>query len=92
MTALGIEVSTRDTDRFYWPAPSTHGKSGEYLEVSNRIETLWARYIRLCDVEPMPMEQLAEIEDEIKRLEKEKVYLFKRDQHNIAILLDRSRK
>ena len=68
MTALGIEFSSRDADLFYWPAPSTHGKSPEYLAVSDKIEELWARYIRLCDVEPLPQFKLDEIQDEINRL------------------------
>jgi hypothetical protein len=84
MTALGIEFSSRDADLFYWPAPSTHGKSTEYMAVSDRIEELWARYIRLCDVEPLPQFKLDEIQDEINRLEKEKEYLFKRDQMAIS--------
>ncbi len=75
MTALGIDMSSRDADLFYWPAPSAHGKSPEYLAVSDKIEELWARYLRLCD---------DEIVDEINRLEKEKEYLFKRDQMAIS--------
>ena len=84
MTALGIECSTRDADLFYWPAPSTHGRSYEYLAVSDKIEELWARYIRLCDVEPLPQFKLDEIVDEINRLEKEKEYLYNRDQMAIS--------
>jgi len=38
---------------------------------------LWARYLRLCD---------DEIVDEINRLEKEKEYLYKRDQMAISNL------
>ena len=52
MTALGIEMSTRDADLFYWPAPSTRGKSPEYLAVSDKIEELWARFIRICEYAP----------------------------------------
>ena len=84
MTALGIDMSSRDADLFYWTAPSTHGKSPEYLAVSDKIEELWARYLRLCDVEPLPQFKLDEIQDEINRLEKEKEYLFKRDQMAIS--------
>lgn len=84
MTALGIEMSSRDADLFYWPAPSTHGKSPEYLAVSDKIEELWARYLRLCDVEPLPQFKLDETQDEIKRLDKEQEYLFKRDQMAIS--------
>ena len=86
MTALGIDMSSRDADLFYWPAPSTHGKSTDYLAVSDKIEELWARYLRLCDVEPLPQFKLDEIQDEINRLEKEKEYLYKRDQMAISNL------
>ena len=86
MSALGIDMSTRDPDLFYWTAPSTHGKSPEYLAVSDKIEELWARYLRLCDVEPLPQFKLDEIQDEINRLEKEKEYLYKRDQMAISRL------
>jgi len=63
---------------------STHGKSPEYLAVSDKIEELWARYLRLCDVEPLPQFKLDEIQDEINRLDKEKEYLYKRDQMAIS--------
>ena len=86
MSALGIEMSSREADLFYWTAPSTHGKSPEYLAVSDKIEELWARYLRLCDVEPLPQFKLDEIQDEINRLEKEKEYLYKRDQMAISRL------
>ncbi len=86
MTALGIDMSSRDADLFYCPAPSTHGKSPEYLAVSAKIEEFWARYIRLCDVEPLPQFKLDEIQDEINRLDKEKEYLYKRDQMAISNL------
>ena len=82
MTALGIDMSSRDADLFYWPAPSTHGKSPEYLAVSDKIEELWVRYLRLCD---------DEIVDEINRLEKEKEYLYKRDQMAISRLREISK-
>ena len=82
MTALGIDMSSRDADLFYWPAPSTHGKSPEYLAVSDKIEELWARFIRICEY--APQEKLDEIQDEINRLEKEKEYLYNRDQMAIS--------
>ena len=82
MTALGIEFSSRDADLFYWPAPSTHGKSPEYAVVSDKIEELWARYIRICEY--APQYKLDEMIDEINRLEKEKEYLYKRDQMAIS--------
>ena len=86
MTALGIEMSSREPDAYYQPKQNYHGKSAEYLVVSDRIEELWARYLRLCDVEPLPQYKLDEIQDEINRLEKEKEYLYKRDQMAISNL------
>ena len=82
MSALGIEMSSREPDAYYQPKPNYHGKSAEYLAVSDRIESLWARYIGICEY--APQEKLDEIQDEINRLEKEKEYLFKRDQMAIS--------
>ena len=82
MTALGIEMSSREPDAYYQPKPNYHGKSAEYLAVSDRIETLWAHFIRICEY--APQYKLDEIQDEINRLEKEKERLFKRDQMAIS--------
>lgn len=82
MTALGIEMSSREPDAYYQSKPNYHGKSAEYLAVSDRIEELWARFIRICEY--APQEKLDEIQDEIKRLDKEQEYLFKRDQMAIS--------
>ena len=82
MSALGIDFSSREPDVYFQPKPGSHGKSSEYLAVSDRIEELWARFIRICEY--APQEKLDEIQDEINRLEKEKEYLFKRDQMAIS--------
>ena len=82
MTALGIEMSSREPDVYFQPKPNYHGKSSEYLAVSDRIEELWAHFIRICEY--APQEKLDEIQDEINRLEKAKEYLFKRDQMAIS--------
>jgi hypothetical protein len=82
MTALGIDFSSREPDVYFQPKPGSHGKSSEYLAVSDRIEELWARFIRICEY--APQEKLDEIQDEIKRLDKEQEYLFKRDQMAIS--------
>ena len=82
MSALGIECSSRDADVYFQPKPNFHGKSAEYLAVSDKIEELWARFIRICEY--APQEKLDEIQDEIKRLDKEQEYLFKRDQMSIS--------
>ena len=82
MSALGIDFSSREPDVYYQPKPGSHGKSAEYLAVSDKIESLWARFIRICEY--APQENLDEIQDEINRLEKEKEYLFKRDQMAIS--------
>jgi len=82
MTALGIDFSSREPDVYFQPKPNFHGKSAEYLAVSDRIEELWARFIRICEY--APQEKLDEIQDEINRLEMEKEYLYKRDQMAIS--------
>jgi hypothetical protein len=82
MTALGIDFSSREPDVYFQPKPGSHGKSSEYLAVSDKIETLWARYIGTCEF--TPQYKLDEMIDEINRLEKEKEYLYKRDQMAIS--------
>jgi len=82
MTALGIDMSSREPDAYYQPKPNFHGKSAEYLAVTDKIESLWAHYIRICEY--APQEKLDEMIDEINRLEKEKEYLYKRDQMAIS--------
>ena len=81
MTALGIDMSSRDADLFYWPKPSHHGKPDELLSVENKIDKLSARYIRMCDIEPLPVVELEELDDEIKQLEKIKSRLWNEWQH-----------
>ena len=73
MKAVLNHISTHMEDKFYWPAPSTHGKSTDYLAVSDKIEELWARYLRLCDVEPLPQYKLDEIVDD-QQLEGKEIY------------------
>ena len=82
MSALGIDFSSREPDVYFQPKPNLHSKSIEYAAVADRIETLWARYIGICEY--APQEKLDEIVDEINRLEKEKEYLYKRDQMAIS--------
>ena len=84
MSALGIDMSSREPDAYYQPKPNFHGKSAEYLAVTDKIESLWARFIRICEY--APQEKLDEMIDEINRLEKEKEYLYKRDQMAISNL------
>ncbi len=75
MTIL-VEMTARDKDVFYWPKPSTHGMPVEYAKVRSEIEILTARYIRLCDVEPLPITELEELDDQIQQLEKVKTRLW----------------
>ena len=75
MTVL-IEMTSRDQDVFYRPKPSTHGMPTEYWKLASEIDTLQARYIRLCDVEPLPVIELEEIDDQIKQLEKIKSKVY----------------
>lgn len=81
MTALGINVTDRNPDLFYWPKPNWHGKPVEYAKVRGEIEILIARYIRLCDVEPLPWAELEELDDQIRQLEKVKTRLWNEWQH-----------
>jgi len=71
-----IEMTSRDLDVFYWPKPSTHGMPTEYWKLAGEIDTLQARYIRLCDVVPLPVIELEEIDDQIKQLEKIKAKVY----------------
>ena len=80
MTVL-IEMTSRDQDLFYWPKPSTHGMPVEYARVRNEIKILTARYIRMCDIEPLPVIELEELDDQIQQLEKVKTRLWNEWQH-----------
>ena len=84
MTALGINMSTRDQDLFAWPNPSWHGKPLDLLEVENKIELLEARFIRLSDTWPLPYTELEEIEDEIKQLENMRTRIWNEWQKSIS--------
>lgn len=75
MTVL-IEMTSRDPDVFYRPKPSTHGMPTEYWKLASEIDTLQARYIRLCDVVPLPVIELEEIDDQLKQLEKIKSKVY----------------
>jgi len=48
----------------------------EYWKLASEIDTLQERYIRLCDVEPIPVIELEEIDDQIKQLEKIKAKVY----------------
>jgi len=84
MTALGINMSTRDPDLFYWPEPSSHGKPLDLLEVESKIDILEARFIRLSDTWPLPYTELEEIEDEIKQLENMRTRIWNEWQKSIS--------
>ena len=86
MTALGINMSTRDQDLFAWPKPSWHGKPLDLLEVESKIDVLEARFIRLSDTYPLPYIELEEIEDEIKQLENMKAKIWNEWQQSISDL------
>ena len=84
MTALGIDMSSRDADLFYWPKHSFHGKPLDLLEVESKIGNLEARYIRLSDVEPLPWAELEELDDEIKQLTKVRNRIWDKWQQSIS--------
>lgn len=75
MTVL-INLTSRDPDVFSWQKPNWRGKPAELLRVESRIAELSARYIRMCDVEPLPVVELEELDDEIKHLEKIKTRIW----------------
>ena len=84
MTVLGIGVTDRDPDVFYWPKPNWRGKPAELLRVESKIDNLEARYIRLSDVEPLPWAELEELDDEIKQLTKIKDRIWNKWQESIS--------
>lgn len=65
------------------------GKSLEYLVVEHRVDTLQARYIRICKY--APKYQLDELNDEISRLSKEMDYLWRRDHSAVPLTLEMER-
>jgi len=83
MTALGINMSTRDPDLFCWPAHSFHGKPLDLLDVESKIDKLEARFIRRSDEWPLPYVELEEIEDEIEQLEKVRARIWNEWQQSI---------
>ena len=85
MTVLGIGVTDRDPDVFYWPKPNWHGKPAELLRVESKIDKLSARYIRMCDIEPLPVVELEELDDLIEHLEKIKTRLWNEWQHTTNV-------
>jgi len=76
-------MATHMEDRFSWPEPSFHGKPLDLLEVESKIDRLEARYIRLTDVEPLPWDELEELDDEIKLLTKIKDRIWDEWQESI---------
>ena len=86
MTALGIDMSSRDADLFYWPDPPSYGKPLDLLDVESKIDKLEARFIRLSDTYPLPYIELEEIEDEIKQLENMKTKIRNEWQQSISDL------
>ena len=83
MTVLGINVTDRDPDLFYWPKPNWHGKPAELLRVESKIEDLWECYGKKCDIIPLPNIELDELLDEIDHLEKIKTRLWNEWQNAI---------
>ena len=69
MTIL-INMTSRDPDVFRWNDPNHHGKPVELLRMEHRIDRLSAKYIRMCDVVPLPVTELEELDDLIKHMEK----------------------
>jgi len=83
MNAVLNHISTHMEDNFYWPDPPFHGKPLDLLEIEDKIDRLEARYIRMTDVEPLPWDELEEIDDEIKLLTKVKNRIWDEWQQSI---------
>ena len=86
MNAVLNHISTHMEDKFYRPEPSSHGKPPELVEVEDKIDRLEARYIRLTDVEPLPWDELEELDDEIKQLNKVRDRIWDEWQKSISDL------
>lgn len=69
MTVL-INLTSRDPDVFRQLQPNHHGKPKQLLSVENQIKVLWDRYLKQCDIVPVPNMELDNLLDEIDRLEK----------------------
>lgn len=84
MNAILNHISTHMEDKFYWPEPSSHGKPPELVEVEDKIDRLEARYIRMTDEEPLPWDELEELDDEIKQLNKVRDRIWDEWQKSIS--------
>jgi len=80
MTVL-INLTSRDPDVFRQLPPNHHGKPAELLRVEGKIEDLWNRYLRQCDIVPLPNMELDNLLDEIDRLEKVRGILWNEWQY-----------
>ena len=76
MHALG--VSARDPDNFSWPDKAGHLAPKYYEDISAAVETAWAYYLALTDIEPLQIDRLETALREAVRLEKLKSRLFEK--------------
>ena len=84
MNAVLNHISTHMEDKFYWPDPPFRGKPPELVEVEDKIDRLEARYVRLTDEEPLPWDELEELDDEIKQLMKVSNRIWDKWQQSIS--------
>jgi len=76
MSALGIEITSREPDVFCWQTPSTYGKPDELLAVESEIDILWARQLRLSDLVPLDWDAINAIEEKLHQLDAERNRIY----------------
>ena len=69
MSALGIEITSREPDVFQWQSPNTYGKPPEMLAVESEIDKLWARQLRLSDIYPLDWDEIEAIDVKLHQLD-----------------------
>lgn len=85
MKWVALEMTSRDLDRNYWPLSSSLGKPLPLPEVEDKLANLNKKYIKLTDLEPLPVDELEELNDQIDRLEKLKSQLWDAWQNGLLI-------
>jgi hypothetical protein len=71
MSALGIEMTSREPDVFQWQAPNTYGKPAELLAIESEIDKLWTRQLRLSDCVPLNWDEINAIDVKLHQLDAE---------------------
>jgi hypothetical protein len=75
MTVLNAEV-VRQTNHFCWTIQNNRVKPLQLRKIEDDIAQKSAKFIRLVNVVPLPVNELDELDDEIKHLQKIKERLL----------------